>query len=258
MKTFSYKHTHVSYTDQGKGSALFFLHGFLESNSMWKNIAKELAKKFRVVCIDLLGHGQSGCLGYVHTMEDQADMIHALMSHLRLRKISLIGHSMGGYITLAFAELYPDHVKNLVLINSSARPDSAERKLNRDRAIKAVKQNSDLFIQLSVSNLFMPESLKKHQKKVDRLIDEAKQIPVQGVIAALEGMKIRPDREVLLHFGPYPKLIIAGEHDTIIPINEVKDQTETTDAELIILNCGHMATIEAEKETLRQLSYFLK
>src|SRR5690606_35760072 len=168
LKIFSYKHTHVSYTDQGKGSALFFLHGFLESNSMWKNIAKELAKKFRVVCIDLLGHGQSGCLGYVHTMEDQADMIHALMSHLRLRKIS------------------------------------------RDSAIKAVKQNSDLFIQLSVSNLFMPESLKKHQKKVDRLIDEAKQIPVQGVIAALEGMKIRPDREVLLHFGPYPKLIIAG------------------------------------------------
>ena len=258
MKTFSYKHTHVSYTDQGKGSALFFMHGFLESSSMWKNIAKELSKKFRVVCIDLLGHGQSGCMGYIHTMEDQADMIYALMSHLRLRKISLIGHSMGGYIALAFAELYPDNVKNMILVNSSARPDSAERKLNRDRAIKAIKQNSDLFIQLSVNNLFMPESLQKHQKKINSLIDEAKQIPIQGIIAALEGMKIRPDREVLLHFSPYPKLIIAGEHDTIIPINEAKDQAENSDTKLVILNCGHMTTIETEKEVLQHLADFLK
>lgn len=258
MKQFSYKNTQIAYTDQGKGSTIFLLHGFLENLSMWHVIAPHLAKKNRVVCVDLLGHGQSSCLGYVHTMEDQADMIHALMSHLRLRKISLVGHSMGGYIALAFAELYPDHVRKLVLINSSARPDSAERQLNRDRAIKAVKQNSDLFIQLAVSNLFMPERLKKHQVAVNQLIKDAKKTPTQGVIAALEGMKIRPDREVLLHFGPYPKLLIAGEHDTIIPISEVKSQVETTDTKLVILECGHMATIEAEQDVIEKLTAFFK
>ena len=144
------------------------------------------------------------------------------------------------------------------MINSSARPDSAERQLNRDRAIKAVKQNSDLFIQLAVSNLFMSERLKKHQVAVNQLIKDAKKTPTQGVIAALEGMKIRPDREVLLHFGPYPKLLIAGEHDSIIPISEVKSQVETSDTKLIILDCGHMATIEAEQDVIEKLTAFFK
>ncbi len=258
MNTFTYKNTEVSYTDTGKGSAIFLLHGFLESNTMWATIQETLAKKHRVITLDLLGHGQSGCVGYIHTMEDQADMLYTLMSLLRLRKISLVGHSMGGYIALAFAELYPDHVKNLVLINSTARPDSAERKINRDRAIQAVKKNSDLFIQLSINNLFMPESTNKHRKKIDFLINEAQQTSLQGVVAALEGMKVRPDREVLLHFGPYPKLIIAGEHDTIIPIDEIKDQTQQSDSQIVILPCGHMATIEAEKEVSQVLTKFLK
>ncbi len=94
------------------------------------------------------------CLGYVHTMEDNADVVHAVLSELRIRKAIFVGHSMGGYVALAFAELYPDTMKGLVLLNSTARADSEERKKNRDRAIKAVKQSFVNFISLSIGNLF--------------------------------------------------------------------------------------------------------
>lgn len=134
MQTLLHKNTTVSFTDQGKGTAIVLLHGFLENQSMWTEFIPELTKKHRVITIDLLGHGQTESLGYVHSMEDNADMVHEVLSELRIRKAVLIGHSMGGYIALAFAELYPDTLKGLVLLNSTSRADSEERKTNRHRS----------------------------------------------------------------------------------------------------------------------------
>ena len=124
---------------------------------MWNSHVEVLAKRNRVVCIDLLGHGQTDCLGYVHSMEDQADMVHHVLHELKIRKAVLVGHSMGGYVALAFAELYPEMMKGLVLMNSTSRADSEERKTNRDRAILAVKQNYTTFIRMSIANLFSEE-----------------------------------------------------------------------------------------------------
>ncbi|HWS59814.1 MAG TPA: alpha/beta fold hydrolase, partial [Flavobacterium sp.] len=137
MKTTIYKNTKIAYTDQGKGTAIVLLHGFLENQSMWNAYISDFSKKNRVITIDLLGHGATECLGYIHSMEDQADMIHHVLHDLKIRKAVFIGHSMGGYIALAFAELYPDSMKGLVLLNSTSRADSDERKINRDRAIIA-------------------------------------------------------------------------------------------------------------------------
>jgi len=104
--TFQYKNISISYAVSGKGSAVVLLHGFLENKTMWHKIKKVLSKKYKVVSIDLLGHGKTESLGYVHTMEDQAEMIKAVLNHLKLRKYVLIGHSMGGYISLAFAKKF--------------------------------------------------------------------------------------------------------------------------------------------------------
>ena len=112
-KTHLFKNTKISYSDQGKGTAVVLLHGFLENKSMWNAFIPELSIRNRVIAIDLLGHGETECLGYVHTMEDQADMVHSVLQELKIRKVVLIGHSMGGYIALAFAELYPENVKEL-------------------------------------------------------------------------------------------------------------------------------------------------
>ena len=152
-KKLIYKNTKISFTDQGKGTTIVLLHGFLENQTMWKAFVPELAKKYRVITINLLGHGQTECLGYVHSMEDQADMVHSVLHELKIKKAILVGHSMGGYVALAFAELYPDNMKGLVLLNSTSRADSDERKVNRDRAIVAVKQNYAAFVRMSISNL---------------------------------------------------------------------------------------------------------
>jgi len=117
---FNYKNIQIRYTSTGKGRVVVLLHGFLENLNMWDTIVPKLAKKNRVITIDLLGYGKSENLGYIHTMEDQAQLVKAVLKHLRLRKYILIGHSMGGYISLAFAELFPHSLKGLCLLNSTS------------------------------------------------------------------------------------------------------------------------------------------
>lgn len=258
MKQLAYKNTKISYTDQGKGAAVVLLHGFLENKTMWNKYVEVLAKNHRVVTIDLLGHGETECLGYVHAMEDQADMVYAVLIFLRLRKVVLVGHSMGGYVGLAFAELYPDHVKGIFLLNSTARADSEERKTNRDRAIVCVKQDFTNFIRMSIANLFSEENREILIKEIEKTKKEALKTPLQGVVAALEGMKIRKDREVLLHFAPYPIHFALGKKDPVLNYDETISQIEGTKAELTTFPDGHMSHIENEKELKKVLVDFLK
>lgn len=258
MKTTTYKNTKVSYSDTGKGAALVLLHGYLENQGMWSELLPELSQKHRVVTIDLLGHGQTDCLGYVHSMEDQADMVHEVLSGLRIRKTVLVGHSMGGYVALAFAELYPEYMKGLVLLNSTSRADSDQRKTNRDRAIKAVKKEYTSFVRLSIANLFSEDNRTRLEDEIEKVKLEALKTPLQGIIAALEGMKIRKDREALLHTAPYPKLLILGKKDPILNFEENADQIENTNTELVSLSGGHMSSIENKEEVLKALTDFLK
>lgn len=225
---------------------------------MWDFYVPELAKKNRVITIDLLGHGATECLGYVHTMEDNADVVHAVLSELRIRKAIFVGHSMGGYVALAFAELYPDTVKGLVLLNSTAKADSEERKKNRDRAIKAVKQSFVNFISLSIGNLFSENNRERLAATIENVKKEALQTPLQGIVASLEGMKIRQDREVLLHLTPFPKLLILGEKDPVLNYEETKEQIENTAVQVITFPDGHMSHLENQDELLAVLLSFFK
>jgi len=258
MKTTNFKNTRINYTDQGKGTAVVLLHGFLENQSMWKAFVPELVKKHRIITIDLLGHGETECLGYVHTMEDQADMVHHVLHELKIRKTVLIGHSMGGYVALAFAELYPDYMKGLVLLNSTARADSDERKLNRDRAIVAVKQNYTAFVRMSIANLFSEENREKLLEDIELVRKEALKTPLQGIVAALEGMKVRKDREVLLHFTNFPKLLILGKKDPVLDFDEQLSQIENTKVAFAAFDDGHMTHIENQAELKTILLAFLK
>ena len=258
MNQILYKNTNISYTDSGKGTAIVFLHGFLENQKMWQNYIAEFSNKYRVITIDLLGHGNTDCLGYVHTMEDNADVVHEVLAHLRIRKALFVGHSMGGYVALAFAELYPEKVKGLVLLNSTSRPDSEERKKNRDRAIKAVKKDYTTFIRLAIANLFSEDNRERLKDSIEEVKTEALQTPLQGIVASLEGMKIRQDREALLHFGPYPKLLILGEKDGVLNFEESKDQVENTNTKLVSFPDGHMSYIENEEALKKILLAFFK
>jgi pimeloyl-ACP methyl ester carboxylesterase len=258
LKQLVYKNTKISYTDEGKGTAVVLLHGFLENKGMWSAYVPELIKKYRVITVDLLGHGNTECLGYVHAMEDQADMLYALLLFLKIRKSVLFGHSMGGYIALAFAELYPDHVKGLFLLNSTSRADSNERKLNRDRAVVCVKQNYSSFVSMSIANLFNQNNREKLASEIESVKQEALKTPLQGIVASLEGMKIRKDREVILHFAPYPIQLVLGQKDGVLIYEDTIDQIEGTNVALTTFPDGHMSHIENETALKKVMLEFLK
>ncbi|CAM2778131.1 Pimeloyl-ACP methyl ester carboxylesterase [Flavobacterium succinicans] len=258
MKTLFYKNTSISFSDIGKGTAIVLLHGFLENQSMWNALVPVLSQKYRVITIDLLGHGQTEPLGYIQTMEDNADMVHEVLSSLRLRKAAFIGHSMGGYVALAYAELYPESVKGLVLLNSTAKKDSLERKTNRDRAIKAVKNDYETFIRLSVANLFSEDNRERLSDCIEKVKTEALQTPLQGIVASLEGMKIRKDREVILHTTAFPKLLILGEKDPVLNYEETVAQIQETSVDLVTFPDGHMSHIENETDLAKELVQFLQ
>lgn len=258
MATIQYKNTTLHYTDTGKGTTVVFLHGYLENLNMWSNFTTPLSKKYRTISIDLLGHGQTGCLGYVHTMEDMADAVHAVLYQLRIRKAILVGHSMGGYVALAFTELYPEFVKGIALLNSTALADSEERKLNRDRAILAVKKDFSMFIRMSIANLFSEDNRERLESEIESVKLEALQTPLQGIVAALEGMKMRKNREVLWHITTFPKLLILGKKDPVLNYEETVIQIENTTVELVTFEDGHMSTIENKNELLDELHGFLK
>ncbi|MBC8111850.1 MAG: alpha/beta hydrolase [Verrucomicrobia bacterium] len=258
MNQILYKNTKIFYSDTGKGSVIVLLHGFLENQTMWQDLIPELSKKYRVIAIDLLGHGQTECFGYVHSMEDNADTVQAVLSKLRIRKAVFVGHSMGGYVALAFAELHPAAVKALVLLNSTSKADSEERKANRDRAIKAVKKDYIGFVRLSIANLFSPDNRERLIDEIEKVKNEALKTPLQGIVASLEGMKIRKDRETLLRSATYPILLILGKKDPVLNYEDNLKQIENTFTKLVAFSDGHMSHIENRDELKTVLLDFFK
>lgn len=215
---------------------------------MWQDYVTLFSEKHRIITIDLLGHGKSEPLGYVHSMEENANVVHEVLEHLKIEKATILGHSMGGYVGLAFAELFPKSIQKLVLLNSTSREDSAEKKLNRTRAIKAVKQNYVGFVSLAIANLFSENNRTRLADKIENVKTEALKTPLQGIIASLEGMKIRKDRESLLQQNLFPVLLILGKKDPVLNYEDSIPQIEDTTGELVSFEDGHMSHIENKEE----------
>ena len=258
LNSILYKNTKISFSIKGKGAAVVLLHGFLENATMWNSVSDSLSKNNRVVCVDLLGHGQTECLGYVHSMEVMAEAVAAVLTHLKIRKAVFVGHSLGGYVALAFAEKNPDNVKGLCLMNSTTRADDANRVALRTRAIEAVKTNYKDLVRMSIANLFRPKNRVVFKVEIKAIKAEALKTPLQGYIAAQEGMKIRNDREVLLHFSPYKKMFILGKKDPVLDYNELLDQVKNTEVELVEFPDGHMSHVENKEELIVALKRFVK
>lgn len=257
MPDLNYKNINVHYSVQGEGDVVVLLHGLIENMNMWNGIAPTLSKNKKIISIDLLGHGLSGSLGYVHTMEENAKLVKYVLDHLRIKEIILIGHSMGGYVSLAFAELYPQWVRALCLMNSSALPDSEEKKAIRDRAVIAAKHNSEMFIRLAVPNLFSEENRSKLDFQIKQVTKEALQTTTQGVIASLEGIKIRKDRTFLLNSTNFPMLMIIGKNDPALDYQTLIEQTVNTEVQVVEFPDGHMSHFENKKELLENLIQFI-
>ncbi|CAH8284425.1 pimeloyl-ACP methyl ester carboxylesterase [Mariniflexile fucanivorans] len=256
--TLQHKGITVFYTDEGQGNPVVFLHGFLENSTMWQAFIPELTKKNRVICIDLLGHGKTECLGYIHTMELMAEVVEAVLNQLKITKSTLIGHSMGGYVALAFAEKNPKNLKGLCLMNSTSLPDTEEKKRNRDRAIIAVKQNYKTFVRIAVNNLFRPKNRIVFADKIKDVVNEALKTPLQGIVAALEGMKIRKDRQHLLQSPTFKKMMIISKKDPALDYKTLIAQAKNTDVKKVEFPDGHMSHIENQDDFLIEIMHFIE
>ena len=258
QKSISFKNANLSFSDEGKGTAVVLLHGFLENRLMWKGITLQLAKKNRVIAIDLLGHGQSDCLGYMHTMALFAEAVAAVLKHLRIRKYFLVGHSLGGYVSLQLAKNYALQIKGLCLLNSTSNADSEERKKIRTRANKLAQNNFKNLVTMSVSNLFHSDNLFTYKTQIIALQKEALQTSLQSYMAAQEGMKKRVNTNEVLANNTFKKLIIVGQNDPVLPVEASLQEAKNTNTKVVVLSGGHMSTIENTSEVITELQKFIK
>jgi len=251
----TYKQTELFYTSKGIGNPLVFLHGFLESSKIWEPFIDELSKKRQVICIDLPGHGKSGNLNPVHTMELFADAVHFILQHLKVKKVSFVGHSMGGYVSLAFCEKFPILSESLVLLNSSPAPDSKEKKINRDKAIALVRKNKKAFVKMAVSNLVTKESNLKFENEMNELTKDALSFSEDGIISALKGMKIRTNKTEVLKAFQGPKYIVASKQDPVINYIEIQMVAQKCDCVLQSLPDGHLSFLENRADVYEFLHF---
>ena len=258
QKSITFKNANISFSDVGKGTAVVLLHGFLENSTMWKDVIPSLSKRNRVIAIDLLGHGKTDCLGYVHSMEVFATSVQAVLQHLKIRKYILVGHSLGGYISLEISKTNSNQIKGLCLVNSTSNEDSKDRKNLRIRANKMIQNNFTNMVRMSFSNLFTPESKAKYKVAYEKALQLALQISLQGYMAAQEGMKLRPNRFEIFKNLRCKKLIIIGKKDTLINKDQLILDIKETDIDFVAFSEGHMSYIENTKELTYKLMRFIE
>ncbi len=252
---FHYNTFPIYYTAQGSGPAILFLHGFLESSTMWAEIAPSFHETRTVITMDFPGHGKSTLVAAEHTMELFAEITNALLKHLKIESCTVVGHSMGGYVVMAMAELFPQKIEKLILLNSTPAEDSKERKLNRKRALQLVPKAKNVFVSMAISNLFAETAREKFQSEIEQLKAEALQMTTKGITAAIKGMKNRKDRTIVLKKFPNPKYIICGTEDPILPIYECKIIAKDTNSELFEVEGSHMSCLENVNEIIKIMHF---
>ena len=260
QKTILFKNAKVNFADTGRGRVVVLLHGFLGSHQIWNNTTLNLSQSYRVIAIDLPGHGATDCFGYIHTMDLMAKCVKAVMESLHLKKYVIIGHSMGGYVGLAFADLFPDNLRGLCLFHSTAYADTEEKKLDRNRAIKIVKRNSSMFTTEVIKNLFATNYLTRLKTEIDFAQKIAATVSKQSIISSLEGMKDRPNRDIILGVVEYPIMMVIGELDNVLPYQQLLDQSHLIKNKhvLYLEHEGHMGFLENPIVCTKKLRKFLR
>ncbi len=248
----------ISYNLTGKGPALVLLHGFIEAKEIWQDFEIALQDQFTVVSIDLPGHGASDTHYSEHTMEFMADAVKEVLDIEGINECVVTGHSMGGYVTLAFAEKYTSMVKGICMFHSHGMADTDEAKKNRDRTINIVNKDKGNFITMFIPDLFAKDNVEIFASEIEKLKDVAGNMSKEGVTAAITGMKNRISMlHVLVHIN-VPVLFILGKDDARMPFDHIMAQAALPKhGEMLVLDkVGHMGYIEAKEKTLKVLKGF--
>jgi len=216
----------VYYRMEGKGQPVVLVHGFSEDGTVWENQVEYLKHKFQLIIPDLPGSGQSSPFDYAQgdanwSMEYFAECIRAILDQENISTVSMIGHSMGGYITLAFADAWPHRLRSFGLFHSTAYPDSEEKKTARRRGIEFIQQNgATKFLEQSIPNLFSEATKKQQPELVGKILARFSNFIGQSLVNYYQSMMVRPDRTHVLKNFPRPVLFIMGKHDTAVPYEQ--------------------------------------
>jgi pimeloyl-ACP methyl ester carboxylesterase len=251
----------IFFNDYGKDTPVVFLHGYLESSEVWHFFAQKLSEKFRVITIDLPGHGLSDSYGTTHTMEFMSNVVKELLDSLGIKKVFMTGHSLGGYVTLAFLELFRDSLSGYCLFHSQPFPDTPETIEKRIREIALVKEGKkELFYPENIKRMFATPDIEVFSESVEHLKEIASRFKDEGIIAVLNGLMTRPSRLYLLEEGRVPCLWILGAMDNYIECETIQTRVKLpSNARVVILKkSGHMGFIEEEDISIEVITEFIE
>ncbi len=248
---------------EGSGTPVVLVHGFGEDSTIWDKQVKFLKDHCLVITPDIPGSGKSSILeglSQAITLGDYAICIHALLLHEKIERCIILGHSMGGYITLAFEQLYPNMVSGFGFINSTVYPDTDEKKENRQRGIELMeKHGAYSFLKNTIPNLFSANFKEQHAEVVNELIEKARSFDTLACQQYYTAMMNRPDRSGALKNTKVPVFIIAGTEDVAAPIKDVLEQSSLPTVAFIhvLENVGHMAMLEATEKVNQYILDFI-
>ncbi|SFO06239.1 Pimeloyl-ACP methyl ester carboxylesterase [Algoriphagus ornithinivorans] len=247
----------VYFFEKGQGQPVVLIHGFCEIGAMWADFAEELSKNYRVICPDLPGFGNSPLEKSHLSLEELAVMLEEWMEENEIFEPIVIGHSLGGYVTLALLELMQQKLKAVGLFHSTAFADDADKKQMRNRTITFLKKNGvDKFVTSFVPQLFPEDRRKELSTAIETAVEQAKESTLEGLIAFTEAMRDRKDRtQVLEHFHG-PKLLIAGTEDGSVKLEASRKQSYLFTDYFELENTGHMGMFERKGETLALIKNF--
>jgi pimeloyl-ACP methyl ester carboxylesterase len=259
-KYIHYQGKKIYYSDEGAGYPVILLHGYLETGDVWKDFASLISEKFRVLSVDLPGHGHSDIYAESHSMEFMAESINGLMDILGIEKAFIAGHSLGGYVALAFAEKFSERLSGYCLFHSHPFADSEEVIMKREREIILVMAGKKfLMYPENIKRMFADTNAERFAEQLEQSKKIASGISPEGIIAVLKGMMARPSRLKLMEEGRVPCLWILGAMDNYIPCDTMKGKVRLpANAELIVLDeTGHLGFIEEKEKSARILTDFI-
>lgn len=248
-----------AYWTEGQGKAVMLIHGFGEDHAVWEHQTAFLRMYNRVLVPDLPGTGESPLTENL-SVESMAEFVYAILVAEGISQVTMIGHSMGGYIALAFAEKYPHLLEGLGLFSSTAKPDSEEKKEGRRKSIKMINQyGSEAFLRQTLPTMFSDSFRNKQAARVESFVNNALSGKKESLIAYYEAMMARTDRTTILKEIKIPVLFFIGKDDAAVPLDNILDQVTLPAAASIHIfeQVGHMGLLEVYEESNLILHHFI-